>query len=437
METMTTETDMLEAPASSGDGTGDATRPGAVRLNIGAGGTEIPGYTPFDIKDGFDASQPLPFEDGSVDEIYASHVLEHIPYTQTVPVLREWARVLKPNGIMRIAVPDMDKLCRERTIENRWLVDRVIYGGRTDQHDVHVAGFDADTLANAMHAAGIGHVQPFEPFAEDCSRHQFSLNLEGRKRWWPRLEKPTIALVMSQPRLCFTDHATRLIDLAHALPFGRVLYGGAFWDRDITLGTKKAIDTMNPDFLLYSDYDSTFTTDDVLKLIDTLQSCPEAAAVTCVQMNRNKDYPLVFDPKRDYSGPMTRVDFGHFGLTIIRADVFKELPQPWFWSMPGRDPEGHVTDWEGAFQSDADITFWRSLHDYGFPVIQRNDVIIGHMILSVKWPTNLGKGFMLQPIESYNKVGKPNGVVLDQEVYLAKLKQDYEAELAAKQKEPK
>lgn len=48
----------------------------------------------------------LQFDDDTVDIIYASHVLEYFDRDQVIPLLQEWHRVLKPNGILRIAVPD-------------------------------------------------------------------------------------------------------------------------------------------------------------------------------------------------------------------------------------------------------------------------------------------------------------------------------------------
>jgi len=48
----------------------------------------------------------LEFKDNSVDLIYASHVLEYFDRDEAVLVLKEWHRVLKNNGTLRIAVPD-------------------------------------------------------------------------------------------------------------------------------------------------------------------------------------------------------------------------------------------------------------------------------------------------------------------------------------------
>lgn len=48
----------------------------------------------------------LPWEDEKVDLIYASHLLEYFDAEEAVVVLKEWWRVLKYGGILRLAVPD-------------------------------------------------------------------------------------------------------------------------------------------------------------------------------------------------------------------------------------------------------------------------------------------------------------------------------------------
>ncbi|MCF1193460.1 hypothetical protein LRR18_17860, partial [Mangrovimonas sp. AS39] len=90
-------------------------------------------------------------------------------------------------------------------------------------------------------------------------------------------------------------------------------------------------------------YDSVFEESDVQTLLDTINSDPEMMAIGAVQMSRHNDEPLVHDQKVDYSGDVSRVKFQHFGLTIIRREVFDELEQPWFWSVPGKD---HLGRWD-------------------------------------------------------------------------------------------
>lgn len=48
-------------------------------------------------------SVQLPFKDCSIDRLIAAHVLEHLHHPEQV--LREWDRVLKPNGVMSILLP--------------------------------------------------------------------------------------------------------------------------------------------------------------------------------------------------------------------------------------------------------------------------------------------------------------------------------------------
>ena len=53
----------------------------------------------------------LPFTDNSASIIYACHVLEYFDWHEAKTiVLSEWKRVLKPGGILRLAVPDFDSI---------------------------------------------------------------------------------------------------------------------------------------------------------------------------------------------------------------------------------------------------------------------------------------------------------------------------------------
>jgi len=88
------------------------------RLEIGCGGQRIEGFETLNMVSGryvdyvLDASKQLPFRDNSFELIYASHVLEHIPWYQTEAVLSEWVRILKPEGRLEVWVPDGVKICR-------------------------------------------------------------------------------------------------------------------------------------------------------------------------------------------------------------------------------------------------------------------------------------------------------------------------------------
>lgn len=394
------------------------------KLNLGCGPRNLPGYEGIDIRiDGTDVRK-LPHDSNSVDEVYSSHLLEHFPYEERDSVLAEWVRVLKPDGVLRIAVPDMKKLAREflkeQPDDGPDYIEQVLYGGHNDSNDHHRAAFTENTLRSAMYRAGVGFITPFEAFIPgDCANNKYSLNLEGVKRWWPRIEKPKIVLCLSQPRFTFTGHEKSLLELARKLDIEIVPSCGAFWDRDMTIATQYAISKFNPDFLLYSDYDSVFEVDDVRTLIETIQNDPTMAAIGSVQMSRHNDAPLVMEANIDYSADVTRVRFQHFGLTVIRREVFDELPQPWFWSVPGKAADG-TWDWNAYSRSDADITFWRNLDMYGFRVYQHNKVCIGHIVQTVKYPKDSGRGVQLVPIETYWKKGKPESAKFVQDLYRTK-----------------
>lgn len=54
----------------------------------------------------------IPFEDESFDLVYHSHVLEHFSKEDGNKFIKECFRVLKPGGIIRIAVPDLEQIVR-------------------------------------------------------------------------------------------------------------------------------------------------------------------------------------------------------------------------------------------------------------------------------------------------------------------------------------
>ena len=55
------------------------------------------------------AVRKLPLKTGSCDVVYSSHMLEHLDRSEAGLFLREAHRLLCPNGILRIAVPDISR----------------------------------------------------------------------------------------------------------------------------------------------------------------------------------------------------------------------------------------------------------------------------------------------------------------------------------------
>ena len=55
----------------------------------------------------------IPFDNNCFDVVYHSHVLEHFPKTAAIAFMKECFRVTKLGGIIRVAVPDLEKIILE------------------------------------------------------------------------------------------------------------------------------------------------------------------------------------------------------------------------------------------------------------------------------------------------------------------------------------
>ncbi len=134
------------------------------------------------------------FADGSVAEIYASHVLEHVGYQSAVArTLAGFHRVLKPGGKAMIGVPDFELLCRlfldpRATPNERFEVMRMIFGGQMDEHDFHCVGLSYEFLSHYLLRAGFSRIERVEDFGlfRDSSVFEYlgrktSLNVVAHK----------------------------------------------------------------------------------------------------------------------------------------------------------------------------------------------------------------------------------------------------------------
>lgn len=83
---------------------------GCVWLELGSGPKKgANGWTTVDLNGGdiaYDLRKGIPLPDGSVDRIYTSHMLEHIPYKNLVLFIDECFRVLKKGGELSVSVPN-------------------------------------------------------------------------------------------------------------------------------------------------------------------------------------------------------------------------------------------------------------------------------------------------------------------------------------------
>lgn len=155
-------------------------------LEIGCGDSRIPGFETLDIVGGpnvdyvYDASKKLPFKDNTFDLIYASHVVEHIPWYKTEEVLREWVRILKPGGWLEIWVPDGLKICQvlietEKGLRKDipddwthfnpsrnpylWVNGRLFWGGNPYYDSLHRAVFTPKYLKELFERVGLINIK--------------------------------------------------------------------------------------------------------------------------------------------------------------------------------------------------------------------------------------------------------------------------------------
>jgi predicted SAM-dependent methyltransferase len=151
-----------------------------------------------------DAARRIPHGTGTVDAIYASHVLEHLDRVEAQGFLAECRRVLKPGGMLRLAVPDLRDAAYQYLRQNdadgflrRLQFDldkprgpvarlrRVVSGGRG-----HHWMYDRDSLMALVATAGFieverveeGRTRIAEPGDLDLAERQAeSLCLEARR----------------------------------------------------------------------------------------------------------------------------------------------------------------------------------------------------------------------------------------------------------------
>lgn len=138
------------------------------------------------------------FSDNSVDLIYASHCLEHFHYAEVGNVLKEWQRVLKKGGILRVSVPDFDLLLKIY-YDNDMNPDNIIpqlLGGQNNKYNFHYMVFNKQNLTMKLKEAGFSDIvnwtpnssaiTAFDDFSDylkevNGQRYPVSLNLEASK----------------------------------------------------------------------------------------------------------------------------------------------------------------------------------------------------------------------------------------------------------------
>ena len=117
-----------------------------------------------------DISDLSQFKENSINEIYASHVFEHIKYIDAKETLLGIHRVLAQGGKFYISVPDMDVLCKilidkqkDPTVKIHAL--KMMFGGQIDEYDFHYFGYNFDLLNGLLKNVGFKNIEKVKTFS--------------------------------------------------------------------------------------------------------------------------------------------------------------------------------------------------------------------------------------------------------------------------------
>jgi len=139
-----------------------------MKLHLGCGRKRIEGFIGVDIQKSnnpdvvADIRDLRCFDDGSVDTIYACHVLEHVYRSDCLGVLRSWYKLLKPQGILRLAVPDFESVVKlyMQGVKLSVLIGN-FYPKNVSPENTHYYTWDFDSLQEDLQTVGFNNVHRY------------------------------------------------------------------------------------------------------------------------------------------------------------------------------------------------------------------------------------------------------------------------------------
>jgi predicted SAM-dependent methyltransferase len=133
-------------------------------LHLGAGGKRLAGAVNCDLYDPaadrqWDATCLPEVPSASVDVVEHHHLIEHLSVAELQRALAEWARVLKPDGLLVVTAPDLEAVLAHWLSAGkgeRWGDGiKMIYGSQEHDGMFHKNGFTPDRLAELLAPFGL------------------------------------------------------------------------------------------------------------------------------------------------------------------------------------------------------------------------------------------------------------------------------------------
>lgn len=172
---------------------------GSILLNLGCGDRRLEGWVNADFYRLYhflwqrerlpdwmvDISKPLHCKDNFWDGILIEHVNEHILYSQNLKLFSEIFRVLKPDGVLRIVVPDLDRYLNWADLRSTE-PKMARYGSLAEavsnltQNHAHASVWNEALLNEVLSAIGFIGIQKKE--YRVSSNHLMAVDAEGH-RW--------------------------------------------------------------------------------------------------------------------------------------------------------------------------------------------------------------------------------------------------------------
>lgn len=140
--------------------------------------------------------RPLPFREGTADAVFHEHLLEHFSLRDGLALARDWFRVLKAGGVLRIGVPDAGLYARSYVENPAGFIAEIRPGRPTPLLALqelfywqnHRTMYDFETMRLLLMAAGFERVEQksfgeseIEPCPDSPHRQLETLYVEAYK----------------------------------------------------------------------------------------------------------------------------------------------------------------------------------------------------------------------------------------------------------------